>query len=102
MLGRRLVPPTPRMPVRTRLAWGALPTTIAVHGAPDETPMSGAIVKLSSHTFDDFGCHTVLKLKRCGTSKLDIPCSAPRLNGLRTLLAVVNVCEDWPLSVAFE
>src|SRR6476659_3535641 len=102
MFGSRLVPPTPRMPVRTRLACGAFPETIAVNGAPDDTAMMGAIVKLSSQALDDLGCHTVLKLNRCGMSKLEIPSSRPRSNGLSTLLAAVKVCDDWPLSFAFE
>ena len=90
------------MPVRTLFAWGALPETSAVNGAPDETAMIGAMVKLSSQAFDDLGCHTVLKLNRWGMSKFDVPSSRPRLNGSSTLLAAVNVCDDWPLSVAFE
>ena len=84
------------------MACGAFPETIAVNGAPDDTAMIGAIVKLSSQALDDCGCHTVLKLKRCGMSKFDIASSRPRSNGFSTLLAAVKVCDDWPLSVAFE
>src|SRR5262249_10807192 len=100
--GRRFEPPAPRIPVSTRFAGGALPVTVAVNGAPDEMPMTGAIVKSRNHTDDAFGCQTALALKRCGMSNVDVPSSSPRLNGLSTLFPVVNVCEDCPLSVAFE
>src|SRR6185436_18982866 len=96
--GMRLVPPLPSRPVRMRFAGGALPLTKPLNGAPDEAVMTGANVKPSSNTLFERGCHTALKLKRCGTSKFDTDSSRLRSCGLSTLFAAVNVCDDWPLS----
>src|SRR5258708_30005314 len=97
--GSRFVPPAPSTPVSTRTvaACGALPLTRGVNGAPEDTIPTGANVKLFRIGDEDFGCQTALKLKRCGTSKFDVASSRPRLNGLSTLLGVLNVCDDCPL-----
>ena len=41
-----------------------------------------------------------LAVRRCFTSKFDVPSSNARSYGLRTLLPEVKVCEVWPSSVA--
>src|SRR4051794_34656693 len=105
MAGMRFVPPAPSAPVRTRVAGGALPFSSAFVeeiGAPDDRLITGAIVKSERTTEDAFGCQMAVKLKRCGTSKFDRASSRLRSKGLRTLFAVVKVCDDCPLSIERE
>src|SRR5437763_932646 len=76
--GIRLLPPAPRMPVEMRVVGGGVPLTKLVNGAPDEAVMIGANVKWSNHALSECGCHTALKLKRCGMSKFEIASSPAR------------------------
>src|SRR5712671_5160108 len=96
--GMRVLPPAPRMPVEIFVVGAGVPLTKFVNGAPADAVMIGANVKWSNHTLSTCGCHTALKLKRCGTSKFEMASSAARSYGFSTLFPDVNVCDDWPLS----
>src|SRR5260221_8793863 len=70
--GRRLLPPAPRMPVEMRFAGGGVPLMKFENGEPADAVMTGANVKWSRNTLSTRGCHTALKLKRCGMSKFEM------------------------------